>query len=295
MDAKQPEAVRRAHADLASTFDATLRSPARATPRIRFPVVSITRQALSLLLRNIDEYLRVALPGMLLMLVVWLIYQQTDPSSPPPTTKRLFAWWVATQASLIALMVLAPLAIAVAWHRRLLLGAAAPRPRSTAYARYAARLTLIVFLLSFVSNNVRLGMIANGFDAVTAGFAYAAFLLLGGIAVCRCSLTLPAVACGQAGAGIFASWIMTRGNAFRIFAGCAFLLGCVDVFYRSAGIVLGGLVGSFGIAAASAPAAAVLSALTWTLAIGLLSTYFSLAYRFFAGPQNVDTIRDVFS
>lgn len=295
MHAEQPETVRQGRADHASTVDEARPSPPHATARPRLPVVSITLQTLALLLRNIDQFVRVAFPGTSLLLAVWLIYQQTDPSAAPPTTKQLFVWWIATQTTLIALMVLAPLAIAVAWHRHLLIGAAAPRPRSQAYAYYAARLALFVFLLSFVSNNVYLGMLANGFDVVTAGVAHGAFLILGGILVCRCSLTLPAVACGETPSGISASWTMTKGNSIRVFVGCAFLLGCVDIFYRSAGVVLAGLVGTFGVTAASAPAAAVLSLLTWTLAVGLLATYFSLAYRFFAGRRNVDTIRDVFS
>lgn len=295
MDPNQPDAARQARANAAPNVDASLRSPTRATMRPRFPVISIIGQTLTLLMQDIGSYFRIAFPGALLLLVVWLIYQQTDSSVPPPTSKRAFAGWLATQTALIALMVAAPLAIAVAWHRRLLIGTAAPRARSFAYARYGVRLVPFVFLLTFVSNNVYLGAIANGFDPVTAGLVHAAYCILCAIVVCRFALTLPAVACETAPAGMFASWAMSRGNALRLFVGCAFLVLCVDIFYRSAGVVLGGIIGTFGIPEASAPAAAVLSALTWTLAIGLLATYFSLAYRLFAGRQDVDTIRDVFS
>lgn len=295
MDAKQADVVRQARRDVAPNIDASLRSPSHTTARPRFPVVAITGQTLSLLMRNVGHYLRVALPGALLLLVVWLIYQQTDPSQSPPTSKRAYEWWVATQTALIALMALTPLMIAIPWHRRVILGPAAPRAKSYAYARYGVRVALFVFFLTFVPNNVYLGAMANGLDAFTAGLVYAAYYTLCAVVVCRFALTLPAVACEATPAGMFASWAMTRGNALRIFVGCVFLVWCVDMFYRSARVVLGGIVGTFAIPEASAPAAAILSALTWTLAIGLLATYFSLAHRFFAGPRDDAALRDVFS
>jgi hypothetical protein len=61
-------------------------------------------------------------------------------------------------------------------------------------------------------------------------------------------------------------------------------------------LLLGGILTAAGIFDAHGPAAAaMLSALTWTLAIGLLATYLSFTYRFFAGPQDLEALRGEFS
>jgi hypothetical protein len=207
---------------------------------------------------------------------------------------HLLRQWLALQMATFGLMVLIPMTIAVPWHRHLRLGTTAPRAKSGAYARYAMRLALFMFLLAFLPNNFSLGAKASGFDGVTVGLVYAVSLALAGFVACRLALSLPAVASGAAAAGLFASWKMTEGNALRVFAGAVTLVACVDLSYRLAHVLFGILIAATDIGAYGPTAAAILSALTWTLATGLLATYFSLAYRFFADPERLDTLRDEF-
>jgi hypothetical protein len=274
---------------------------ATETPRFRartnapFPVIAITRDTFSFLFANIPQYLRTASPWALLFLVVWTLYQQVDPSQPPPDTKKLFRLWLTVEVAIVTLMAATPMAIAVAWHRQMLVGTAAPRTPGSAYGRYAVRTGLFVFLISFLPNNVYLGAAAHGVDPFTALLLYWMCILCSGFLVSRWSLSLPAVAAGAERSSMSASWAMTRGNALRLFGGCISLVVCTDIFYRVGYVVLGGIIGTLGLPEASAPAAAVLSVATWTLFVGLFATYLSLAYRFFAGRQDAELLREEFS
>jgi hypothetical protein len=153
---------------------------------------------------------------------------------------------------------------------------------------------LFLFLVAFLPNNFYLGAKINGYDERVAVALYAISLITVGLLLSRWALSLPAIASGAARPSMTASWRMTKGNAFRILAGFALLVAAVDMFYRVAQLVLGAIAGSAGIERASGAFAAALSAVTWTLAVGLLATYLSLAYRHFAGPQHIDILRDEF-
>jgi hypothetical protein len=266
-----------------------------ARTQARFPVVAITREAFTQLFENISQYLRIALPWALALLAVWLFYQHAGPAVPKHATGDDLRLWFGTQTVLFTLLVLVSAAIAVPWHQRLLLGPGVHRPRGIADARCVLRLTLFMFLLTVLPNNAYLVAKANGYGDLTASVAYAISLGFCGLLVTRWAFSLPAIASGAARASMSASWNMTRGHAFRILAGYALLVGCVDVFYRAARLVLGAIVGTLAIPEASAPLASLLSAVTWTLAIGLFTTYLTQAYRFLASPGEVDILRDQFN
>lgn len=279
----------------ASSPSATAPPLLRTQAQSRFPVIAITRETFTQFFENASQYLRIAFPWALTLLAVWLFYQHAGPTVPKNATYQVFRFWFGTQAVMFTLFVLMSAAIVVPWHQRLLLGSSVHRPRGVADVRCALRLALFMFLLTVIPNNVYLAAVANGYDGLSASFAHAISFILCGLLVSRWALSLPAIASGAARTSMSASWRMTRGNAFRVLVGYAFLAGCVDVFYRAARLLLGAIVGTFAIPEASAPLAAVLSAVTWTLAIGLFATYLAQAYRFLASSSEVDTLRDQFS
>jgi hypothetical protein len=261
----------------------------------RFPVIAITRATYATLFANVARYLRVALPCTLLLLAGWASYQLVDPSEPPPIMQQAFTRWFAVEAIIFLSIVLAPAIVAVAWHRYLLLGSSAPAARSAVYARCALRIALFMFLLAFLPNNVYLGAKASGWTAISASALYAAVLTLAWFLISRWALALPALAIGAAPASFSASWKLTKGNALGVFAGCTLLVASIEIIYRATQLFLGGAIGTLGFPSASAPAAALLSVVTWTLAAGLFATYFSLAYQVLAQPSNADAISREFS
>lgn len=186
-------------------------------------------------------------------------------------------------------------AIAVAWHRHLLLGEPLGgrfAPFRAEVARYLAYTVVIVLLLGVASvlltvvvavPGVLLGLTA-GPDAEGLGGSWIALGILVGAAsllvAMRFQLVLPAAAMGEPRVTLAASWHATRGNGWRLLAG--FMLVTLPVSLAGVAAALGLLAlaeatGSLvlGWLARLAPIAAA-----WVQA-PLLAGFLSYAYLFF--------------
>jgi len=193
-------------------------------------------------------------------------------------------------------------AIAVAWHRHLLLGEPLghrPAPFGAEVARYLAYTVVIVLLLGVASvlltvvvavPGVLLGLAGGPGAEGRPGGPWLAFGILVGAAsllvAMRLQLVLPAAAVGERRVTLAGSWNTTRGNGWRLLAGFVLVTLPVSVAGVAAAFALlalaegtGSLV--LGWLARLAPIAAA-----WVQA-PLLAGFLSYSYLFFtrtAGP-----------
>jgi hypothetical protein len=115
-------------------------------------------------------------------------------------------------------------AVAVAWHRRILLSEPLPlrfAPVTAQVGRYMAFWAVVVAVVGLPGVLVALLILgALGTTAVGAGGALVAVLALLSLgAAMRLQLVFPAAAIGEPAVTLRASWRATRGNAWRLLAG----------------------------------------------------------------------------
>lgn len=187
-------------------------------------------------------------------------------------------------------------AIAVAWHRQLLLGeplGQRPAPFRAEVARYLAYTVVIVLLLGVASvlltvvvavPGVLLGLAAGPGTEGPAGPSWLAFGVVVGIAsllvAMRLQLVLPAAATGDRRVTLAWSWRATRGNAWRLLAGFALVTLPVSLAGIGAALALMALADATGSLVLGWLARLAPIAAAWVQA-PLLAGFLSYSYLFF--------------
>lgn len=180
-------------------------------------------------------------------------------------------------------------AVAVAWHRRLLLNEPEPRWAAPANARVARYLLLTVatVLVIVVPVAVTLQLTTGGLAAgpsLAGSILVLAAAVAGFYAAMRLQLVFPAVATDDAAGSLAAAWAASAGNGWRL--GLGFTILTLPV--TAAGLALaegldrlGGLTGSVivGLAATLMPLVAAI------VQAALLAAFLSLAMLFLRRPQ----------
>jgi hypothetical protein len=180
-------------------------------------------------------------------------------------------------------------AIAVAWHRHILLGeplAGRMAPLSPHVARYFVLTVLVALLVSTVPLVVL--MLVGGGALLEGGEVGIGLLLVPASALAclylalRLQLVFPATAVGDKGMSFARSWDATRGNGWRLFAGFALVTLPVAAAAIAVTLLLGWLADTTG--------SIVLGALADLTAVGnawlqapLIASFLSYAYTWFRG------------
>lgn len=171
-------------------------------------------------------------------------------------------------------------AIAVMWHRHILLGeplAAWMAPVNIGVVRYFV-FTVLLTLIPMLGILLGGGLVSA---PVGGAILLVPVILLGALYVAlRLQLVLPGIALGDARMNVARSWQLTRGNGWRLFAG--FMLITLPVALLAIGLVLGleylaEQTGSIFLGAAS-DLAAIGNA--W-VQVPLIASFLSYCYAFF--------------
>ena len=187
-------------------------------------------------------------------------------------------------------------AIAVAWHRHLLLGEPLGgrfAPFRAEVARYLAYTVVIVLLLGLASvlltvvvavPGVLLGLASGpeGAEGLTGPWI-ALGIMVGAaslLVAMRLQLVLPAAAVGERGVTIAGSWRATRGNGWRLLAGFVLVTLPVSLAGVAAALALLALAESTGSLVLGWLARLAPIAAAWVQA-PLLAGFLSYAYLFF--------------
>ena len=180
-------------------------------------------------------------------------------------------------------------AVAVAWHRRLILAEKIQRPaapldaRVARYLVYTILLALMVALPAVVALQLTLAMGSADAGPSVAGVLVVIIAVAAGLyASMRLQLVFPGAAVADPRTSLGASWAATTGNGWRLCLG--FLLTTVPV-------TLAGMALAFGMGAlAEATGSFVLTAfaalvpiVTAFLQASLLAAFLSFTYLFFTG------------
>lgn len=198
----------------------------------KLDVIGAVSQAVSAVTRNFGALILMAWPWLLVAgLGTYFSIVATAQSfgslgGPPPAGAMVGAQLV--QFGVQLLVAFAGVVLAVAWHRRVLLGEttglALPTGFTWRYIGVALLMGLLVVLpLIAVMGIVGVVFAASGTSgagavAVTAGLG----AVLGVIAMVvglRCSLVLPARAIGDSALRLRDSWALTKGNTWRLIGG----------------------------------------------------------------------------
>lgn len=184
----------------------------------RLPAARLARHAYLDTLANLQGLVRIGVPWLLLSWAM-LLLARTGPS--------LF------EALANLAVTLGVAAIAVAWHRHILLSeplSARMAPLDARVARYFA-LTVLIAVAMGVLPLLAIFTLSGGTGAPAVGSAslilVPAFLIACLYAALRLQLVFPATAIGDQAMGFGRSWALTRGNGWRLFLG--FLLVTMPV------------------------------------------------------------------
>jgi hypothetical protein len=179
-------------------------------------------------------------------------------------------------------------ALAVAWHRAILLNEPLPRPFAPLTANVARYLGLsVIVVVLAVAPIMMVGLLLAGFvggetpqePGLLPALLLAAGAVLSLIVAMRMQIVFPAAAVGERQIGLAAAWAATRGNAWRLLAGL--LLVCVPAVLLGAGlaIALSSLAESTGSLVLGWLARLAPIAGAWIQA-PLLASFLSYAYLF---------------
>lgn len=201
--------------------------------------------------------------------------------------------WLAAIADVV--VTLGAAAIAVTWHRHILLNEPLTRrmaPLDARVARYFALTVLLALLLGVTPLLVLL--LAGGGAPPAAGAAGPALLLVPAAMIAclylalRLQLVFPATAIGDAAMTFGRSWALTQGNGWRLFLG--FLMVSLPAGLAALGLalLLGRLAELSGSVALAALADLAAVANAW-LQAPLIASFLSYAYIFFQKQGQEET------
>ncbi|MDX6750006.1 hypothetical protein SH611_09330 [Geminicoccaceae bacterium 1502E] len=247
------------------------------TAQARFPVLEITRKTYGSLFGDLPALMRAAALWAAFVIVLRALAGWTGvaPEQAVESGVGGGALLVFSLSSLgaAAMTWLGISAVAVFWHRRILLG----EPEPAVMAPLGGR--VLLYLLAWILLGL-LGMavVLAGLPLalLLPGLEWAVFLgggLLTGFLVARLHLVLPAIAIGDPATNMAASWRMTEGNALRVLG--AIFLTALPLTVLA--ILLALLAAALGLAAGAIGSAlqAAFEFLHATLVAGLLSHSYS--------------------
>lgn len=250
------------------------------------PVGDIVRKSYQDLLANHEGLVRVGL--------VWLVV---------PLVLEMLAGWTATGdgpsllglvASLVSFVGLS--AIAVVWHRHIIMGQDLVGPLAPVDARVFRYIGFAV-LVSLVSAVPAIGavLVATailGEGAVEGGGALSLLMAAGFVAAVimavRLQLVFPAVAIGDSGMPLRRSWQVTAGNTFRLVSGLILTVLPVLVAAMLAALA-GGLFTSIGAPRFGAFVSLLAGNLGGWLQAPLVAAFLSYCYLWFREQGNRPT------
>lgn len=241
----------------------------------KLPYGRLVRHAYLDVIGNLPGLVRISLPWILL---IWALLMLGQGGSV-----------LATAAADIVLP-LAVAAIAVLWHRHILLGeplAAWMAPINRQVARYFVLTVLITLLLSLAPLLTMLlvggigGAAGDAAPAVGPGFILVPLVLLACLYMAlRLQLAFPATAIDDRAMTLARSWALTRGNGWRLFLGFLIITTPVAVITVGLMLVLDGAAESTGSVALRALSSLAVVANAW-LQAPLIASFLSYAYTFF--------------
>jgi len=223
-------------------------SSAGTPPQLpKLPVWDVVGAAYSDYLRNFADVLRaswfwLALTVVLIGVTSWqqwsLLGAVIDASvNHTPFRRPEFATMSLSAVCAHLILLMATVSIAVAWHRRIILGERPPfggfNVASGSFWRYVgiglaicglAALPLLLALLPGILILIHAGKNLQGLAATILFLSIAAAYVLALAIVLRLSMLLPARATGDLDLRLAQSWHRTRGNCWRIFWGGAICL-----------------------------------------------------------------------
>lgn len=280
------------------------------------PVLAAAKRSYGFLYEYRGHFVAIAWPWLLglvalNLLVIALLGPQAMGFTPPGQQAQTVAASPANAAVQIALFAASAIigaAVAVAWHRTLLLGPEAGGAnrlkvdaRALRYFGYVALVNLAAGVLG-VSLGVAAG-IAASFLGTAFGLGFASVglsqvfvligLLFGGYLAARWTILFPAVAIDDPSVRLQASWEATRGNGWRILAGTVLvmlpLLAVYGVLFIPAILLVsavgGGLVGLWLAAGYAVAVQTAMAFLTGVLIAGFMSLCYDVLIRG-GGPQS---------
>ncbi len=191
----------------------------------KLDVIGAVGDAFAALAHNLGAAVRLALPWMLLVGAITyfsLVSSASSISALPSTVPEAALWQEAVQGFVQLFAFVAGCIVAVAWHRRILLGEQAMTALPSSFTLRYIGITLLMVLAIFVP------IMLFGLLTVAAAAAFGPWigalmlfvpLVAALVAALRLSLVLPARAIGDTGLRLRDSWALTTGNTWRLIGG----------------------------------------------------------------------------
>lgn len=242
----------------------------------KLPAGKLARHAYLDLIANVRGLIRIGGPWLLLAWAVLLLGESGG--------------FLAALANLAVTLGVA--AIAVAWHRHILLGEPLSQrmaPLDARVARYFALTVLIAVIMSILP---LLALYLSGGGAPSTNQAGGALIVMMAVvfaclyATLRIQLVFPAIAIGDATVSLARSWELTRGNGWRLVGGLLIVTMPVAMALLILAYFLGQAAATTGSIALLALADLATVANAW-LQAPLIASFLSYAFLWFKQQQPV--------